>query len=183
MSLGSRPCLPHSSSSWSYSSWPKWRWSTWQRRSSTGRMAHGQRCPAHSHPSPVRSRRPIPAQCGGSTAGRPLYNSRAHRAGPMVPATRWFRRERHAHERRCWQRQPDRRNQSLKITSTGTYEDEVEAGLRTEALEGGQVLHPFEPGLHHRGEQGELGPGYTEVKRESWCHGDLGVAGSRVHRR
>jgi hypothetical protein len=77
-------------------------------------MAHGQRRPAHRHPSPLRSRRPIPGQCGGSTAGRPrlqLTRSPGRADGScdqMVPT------ERHARERRCWQRQPDRRNQSLK---------------------------------------------------------------------
>ena len=69
-------------------------------RSSTGHMTHGQRCPAHSHPSPVRSQPPIPGQCGGSTAGRPRlrFTCSPDRAGGFCD--QGFRRERAAPQRR-----------------------------------------------------------------------------------
>jgi AbrB family looped-hinge helix DNA binding protein len=64
----------------------------WRTASGAQRTATHLRCAAGDR-SPVSAAVPPP--------GGPVYSSRAHRAGPMVPATRWFRQERHAHERRC----------------------------------------------------------------------------------
>lgn len=60
---------------------------------------------------------------------------------------------------------------------------EVESGLGEEAVdEAGSVLHPFEPGLHQRGEMveavfGEVGQGPFQVRPDAVDRVALGCIG------